>query len=154
MFYPTRLKKTREETIGTGYKWLKRVALAGMILAGVIYGLVSPIAGFITLALCAVVQDVLTRREDTIDAIYKIRNITDLRLRLLQLSDSEYALENLAKDSEWRGEEVDPEVTARLEEIRKAKEEAKARWMELLDQLMKPIAQTNEVKPNEEKKPN
>lgn len=153
-FYPTKLKDTASETVSAPYKWAKRIATLAVLASGFIYYYADHLAGFLTLSIASVIHSALIGREYYIDALFKIRTATDLRLRLLSHGDSEFALETLKKDSIWRGEEPDPEITERLAVIKKNKEEFQGKLDDLLEQFNKaltgdPVAVTNKPDTNE-----
>lgn len=154
-FYPSKLQTTLADTVGSTYKWTRKLAVIAIIASGFIFAFLSHVAGFLLLCVASVIHEALLAREYYIDSIQKIRTATDLRLRLLTLNDSEFALESLANDSTWRGDPIDPEITNRLATIRKEKEEAQVNLKNFLDKLTEQFNKSIEpVPPKDEGKPN
>ena len=144
--YIGELKATLKETVG---KWAKvrPLALIGWIASIVIYVLLSKDVGFIGLVGTSIMLATLTGREYVIANLYRIRTITTLRERLLVYGDGEFVLRDIQNDRLWRGDPPDPEISKRLDQIAKSKNE-------MADQIMKMATELFSDKPVEDKTPN
>lgn len=132
-YYPSNLKTTREETIGKPYKYLRWFFIAVTIASGFTFGYVNQSLGFWMALIGGVAIQILNGREAYIQAIWQIRRGGDLMERLLLMGDRKFVLEQLTKDAAWRGDTVDPAVTAELEKINNADEAFKSRLSKLID---------------------
>lgn len=141
------LKDTLADTIGKGWRIVRTLSTLTWIAALVVYQLASHDLGFLMLIGASIVGFVMNAREYVIASLYRIRNITQLRVRLLLYGDGEYVLQDLARDQLWRGEPVDPEIVKKLAELDQMKQELTSQITKIATELFNP-AKVEDKTPN------
>lgn len=127
------LKNTLRETVGVGWGTARMLLALVWIASIFVYGIISTSVGFWMAIGASLSLTFITGREYFIANLYRIRNISGLRERLLYYGDGEFILQDIKREQIWRGEEVNPEIEQHLERL--AKEKA-----ELTDRIMKAAA--------------
>lgn len=132
------LQETQDKTVGLGWRLARYTMIAVWFLSVPVFVFISKDVGFGALAVSGVLLSLLTGREYVISNLQRIKRITALRERLLNFSDGEYVLQGIAEDQIWRGVPVDEDVTKRLTEYARQRNELTEQLMKFATELFNP----------------
>lgn len=132
------LQETQSQTVGLGWRLARYAMIAVWLASGFVFMLASKNVGFVALGLSSILLSLLTGREYVISNLQRIRRITSLRERLLTLGEGEYVLQGIAEDQIWRGVPVDPDVTNRLTQYARQRNELTEQLMKFATELFNP----------------
>ena len=93
------LKTTLKETIGVGWGATRLVLALAWVASIFVYGFASTQVGFWMAIGTSLSLTFITGREYFIANLYRIRNITGLRERLLYFGDGEYILQDIKREA-------------------------------------------------------